>query len=139
MQYAIPAVALAFGLVFAGLLMLPSLLADDPPPSPVGRWVGTGEAGTRLELLDGGRLGPSVVPAAACEDSSAVLPTADLLEVADGTWEDHWETDSGYLVEVRFDRPRRCLLMFTNSADKGTGRRLLQNVQDNPWDLRPSA
>ncbi|MFJ4670972.1 hypothetical protein [Kitasatospora purpeofusca] len=101
---AIPAVALAFLLVPLGPYVLRAVLVEPVPPSPVGRWAGQGADGTRLELVEGGRLGPSVVPAA-CLDPAAAMGAAALLDVADGTWTACCDSDAGYLVTVRFDAP----------------------------------
>ncbi|KJY34443.1 hypothetical protein VR45_17025 [Streptomyces sp. NRRL S-495] len=129
MKYAIPAVAIAFLLVPLGLLVLRAALVEPAPPSPVGRWTGQGADGTRLELAEGGRLGPSVIPAAACLEPAAAMGADDLLEVADGTWTAGYDPDAGHLVTVRFDMPRRCYLTLTSSATEGEGHRLFVSMR----------
>ncbi|MEK2492295.1 hypothetical protein WN990_22310 [Kitasatospora purpeofusca] len=130
-RYAIPAVVLAFLLVPLGLYVLRAVLVEPAPPSPVGRWAGQGADGTRLELVEGGRLGPSVIPAAACPEPAAAMGADDRLEVADGTWTAGYDPDAGYLVTVRFDVPQRCVLMLTNSVADGEGHRLAVSMRTN--------
>ncbi|WP_043474808.1 hypothetical protein [Kitasatospora sp. MBT66] len=137
-RYAIPAVLLAFLLVPLGLIALRDVLAEPPPPSPVGRWIGQGADGSRLELVEGGRLGPSVVPAAACLEPAAAMGADKWLEVADGTWEASYDPDSGDLVTIRFGTPRRCYLMLTNSVTEGEGHRLTMGLRPDhrtKWTL----
>ncbi|MFD9060816.1 hypothetical protein ACFVZ3_04770 [Kitasatospora purpeofusca] len=128
-RYAIPAVALAFLLVPLGLYVLRAVLVEPAPPSPVGRWVGQGTDGTGLELLEGGRLGPSVIPAAACLEPAAAMGADALWEVTDGSWTAGYESDAGYLVTVRFGAPQRCYLMLTNGVTEGEGHRLTMSMR----------
>ncbi|MER7704264.1 hypothetical protein ABTX81_15355 [Kitasatospora sp. NPDC097605] len=124
-QYAIPAVALAFLLVLAAFLVLPPLLATAPPPSPAGRWVADrGPAGARLGLLEGGRLGPSVISASACREYATSPADEDLWEVADGTWNAAWETDAGHQVHIEFTQPRKCRITLANRVEKDGGHTL---------------
>lgn len=120
-KYAVPAVVLSLFLVPLGLLALRAVLVEPAPPSPVGRWVGQGADGTGLELAEGGRLGPSVILAAACPEPAAAMGVDDRLEVADGTWTAGYEPDAGYLVTVSFDSPRRCRLTLTSERHRLTG------------------
>nr|BEK66027.1 hypothetical protein KPHV_32540 [Kitasatospora purpeofusca] len=113
-RYAIPAVVLSFFLVPLGLFALRAVLVGPAPPSPVGRWVGQGADGTLLELAENGRLGPSVIPAAACLEPAEAMRADDRLEVADGTWTAGYEPDAGYLVTVSFDTPRPCRLTLAS-------------------------
>ncbi|MFE6865446.1 hypothetical protein ACFVFS_02700 [Kitasatospora sp. NPDC057692] len=104
--------------VFAAFFVLSWLIAPDPPPSVVGRWVvSEGPAGTRLELLDGERLGPSVIPASAC--GATALEADDLREIADGTRDAYWDPDGGYGVSVSVAQPATCSLAFGNYVAKG--------------------
>ncbi|MFJ4796189.1 hypothetical protein [Kitasatospora purpeofusca] len=134
-RYAIPAVLLAFLLVPLGLIALRDVLAEPPPPSPVGRWAGQGADGTRLELVEGGRLGPSVVPAAACLEPAEAKGAGNWLEVADGTWEASYDPDSGNVVTIRFDAPRHCYLTLTSKVTEGEGHRLIGGMHTAPLTL----
>ncbi|WP_380279374.1 hypothetical protein [Kitasatospora purpeofusca] len=135
-KYAIPAVALSFLLVLAAFLVLPPLLTSDPPPSVAGQWVASeGPAGTRLELVDGGRLGPSVVPAFACRETSTSPVTDEVWELADGIWEASWETDAGYQVHIDFTGPKKCHLTLGNQVVKGGAHTLSRGWSATEWTL----
>lgn len=53
----------------------------------------------------------------------------DLWEVADGTWTAGYDADAGYLVTVRFDAPRRCVLTMTSSVTEDEGHRLAVSMR----------
>ncbi len=60
------------------------------------------------------------------------------LEVADGTWGASYDPDSGYLVTVSFDSPRRCYLTLWSSVREGEGHRLTGSMHTDPltwWTL----
>ncbi|MFJ8434511.1 hypothetical protein ACIQ9P_24745 [Kitasatospora sp. NPDC094019] len=130
-KYAVPAVALAFFLVLAAFLVLPQLFPTGPPPSAVGRWSADG---TRLELAEDGRLGPSVIPAAACPDAAAATRADELWEVAAGTWSESRDPDAKYQVTVRFEQPSTCVLRLSNEID-GRKRTLSTGTSRARWTL----
>ncbi|MFB7474044.1 hypothetical protein [Kitasatospora sp. NPDC056184] len=135
-KYAIPAVALAFLLVFAAFFGLQALLTPHPPPSVVGQWrVGQGPSSTRLELVDGGRLGPSVIPASVCREDSTSPAIDDLWEITNGTWEASRETDAGYQVHIDFVGPTKCHIMLANTVQKGGKHTLRYGRLATEWTL----
>ncbi|MER7704265.1 hypothetical protein ABTX81_15360 [Kitasatospora sp. NPDC097605] len=133
-KYAVPIVALPFLLVIAALVAFRFLAAADPPPSAVGAWASTGPAGGRLELLEGGRLGPSVVPAVACRSRESLIAD-DPVEVTGGTWGEGYDADAGYLVTVRFGQPERCVLTFASRVSDDGGHTLALGSLDVSWTL----
>ncbi|MFJ1707011.1 hypothetical protein [Kitasatospora sp. NPDC088346] len=135
-QLAVPAVASGFVLAFAALFVLRSCAPDTTPPSPAGQWRTDGTPGPRLALLDDGRLGPSLIPAAACHDAPEPGATDELWDVADGTWEATYETDAGDQVEIAFAQPSRCHLMLSSQVESGGNHTLRLGAHDTSWTLK---
>lgn len=106
-------------LAYSALFVLRSCASTAPHPSPVGQWTAEGTTGARLALLEGGRLGPSAIPAAACRESEQSPATDDLWEVRDGTWEAGYETDAGHQVWISFAQPKTCHLALSSHATGG--------------------
>ncbi|MEV7780882.1 hypothetical protein [Kitasatospora sp. NPDC088351] len=86
-----------------------------------------------MALLEGGRLGLSVIPASACRDSVESPATDDLWEVADGTWEATYETDAGHLVVIGFAQPKRCHLALSSRVAKDGKHTLWLGGYGNSW------